>query len=394
MTGTIPGVGTFRAHIWYPQGRNGPRPEPMSFGAASGRWVILNLVSADDTMRWPREVELSELTGLGPLEFAVLETMESLGATAEHPHVKCHRIVEEAEKRFGYGRAYAYLVICDLARPWTARLSLVDFHGNFGGNHYDAPDPMYTEARLSPLGAIALRSERGEIGPVPIALINGTLYQGGVRPPFDPFRLLDGLEGLIGHPGMGDQDLQRVVGPPSFRQSCQVRGDIVGLYRGMTVMLTLRPRYQLLDAGGRQVIIARDFPPGLWSDDMVHALGWHATDEAWREWHRRSHRAAGFERLAICGVRDRTSGLADHTGDTVEIWLDDGANAEEVLASLCPPGGEASHDYREPEPDLRQAVVAHLGASLRDYLTGWVQRAGANTNSSGLHELRNAIATV
>jgi hypothetical protein len=35
-----------------------------------------------------KEVELSELTGLGPLELAVLESMELLGATPELPHVK------------------------------------------------------------------------------------------------------------------------------------------------------------------------------------------------------------------------------------------------------------------------------------------------------------------
>jgi hypothetical protein len=335
---------------------------------------------------------LSELTGLGPLELAVLESMELLGATPEHPHVKCHRIVEAAEERFCYGRAYAYLLACDLARPWKARLSLVDFHGNFGGDHYEAPDPMYTEARLSRVGALALRSEREEVGPVPIALINGTLYQGGVRPPFDPLGLLGGLEGFLGDPVIGDTELQRVVGPPSFRQPCQVAGDIAGLYRGQTEALTLRPRYELLDRNGRWAIIARDFPPDLWADDMVQALRWHASDEAWRDWHSRSRRAAGFDRLAICAVRNRTTGLLDHTGDTVEITLEDGADAGEVLASLCPSGTEATNDYREPEPDLRQTVVADFGCSLRDLLGGWVQRASGVT--SGLHELRQAIGAV
>jgi hypothetical protein len=140
---------------------------------------------------------VSDRTGMGPLELAVLDTLAGLGAAAHRPHVKCDRVVRVVEDRFGYGRSYSYRVICNLAQSWKARVMLVDFHGKYGGDHEPPAQPSYTEARLSRVGMLALGAERGEIAPLPVGLINGTLYQDGDRPPFDPLRILDALDRLL-----------------------------------------------------------------------------------------------------------------------------------------------------------------------------------------------------
>ena len=48
-----------------------------------------------------------------------------------------------------------------------------------------------------------MASEHGEVGPVPLGLINGTFYSGGLRPPFDPDRVLMALRRLLDGDSLG-----------------------------------------------------------------------------------------------------------------------------------------------------------------------------------------------
>ncbi|HEX4865915.1 MAG TPA: hypothetical protein VFV02_17735 [Acidimicrobiales bacterium] len=330
---------------------------------------------------------MSELTGLGPLELGVLESMGGLGATPDHRHVKCDRIVRAIEEETGFGRSYAYMVMCDLAQPWQARVRLVDFHGNAGGGHYPPAAPVYTEARLTSTGLLALRSERAEIGPVPIGLINGTVYQDGERPPFDPGRVVDALSRLLTDPDLGDEEVNSLVGPPSFPQPCEVDGDIAALFQGTKVILTLRPRYEVAERDGRPVILIHDLPPAVWADDVVNILQVHTSDEAWAEWHI-GYTPPGRDRLPISRVRDLTTGLIDHTGDVVEISLDLETDPLAVIAALRSPERHRSHDD-EPLLGLRQEVSVDLGSSVAGLLRAWVGRARGD--ASGVQELRRIL---
>lgn len=342
---------------------------------------------------------MSWLTGLGPLELATVECMEGLGAGPDQPHVKCARIVHSVEQRFGYGRSYTYEVVCDLSHAWKVRLAPVSFHGNNGGGRFPPANPRYTEARCSPIGALALRAERGEVGPVPIGLINGTIYQEGDRPPLEPSNVLYALERLAIDPDTESQEIDHIVGPPGFAQPCDIEGDLAGFSQGKRVVLILRPRYaglkfdqpeetdQKYPNDGGRVIVARDFPPGLWADDLVDALSWHESEEAWRSWHAASYRAAGFDRVPLTKVRNHTTGAVDHSNELVAIRIEENADIDSVLAAL---NSGRTDEYEAPEPDLRQLLPVQINGGVANTLRGWLKKAGGDT--SGLDALRNLLS--
>src|SRR5258708_450806 len=80
----------------------------------------------------------------------------------------------------GLARGHACEVLTDRALPWKIAARLVDPRGNFGSRDGDPPAMWrYTDARLSPVGQVALAAERGETAPVPVGLINGSTCQWG-----------------------------------------------------------------------------------------------------------------------------------------------------------------------------------------------------------------------
>ena len=164
---------------------------------------------------------VTERTGLGPLEVAVLEGLAAGGlggggAVPGRPHRKVAKTLSIIEAQFEFARTYAYEALLDLARPWKVLLRLVDFHGNYGSKDFVAADPSFVEARLSPAGALALASERSEIGPLPVGLINGSIYSGGTRPPFDPSAIVTALLRLCDDPTLDDESLCELAGAPRF----------------------------------------------------------------------------------------------------------------------------------------------------------------------------------
>src|SRR5262245_14558627 len=102
---------------------------------------------------------MSERTGLGPLELAVLEAAQP--RTAGSARYRRSSTVLSAVAQQGFGPSYAYPVLVDLAVPWKRHLCLLDGQGNYGSPGDDPPaDAEYTEVRLSPLGRLALAAER------------------------------------------------------------------------------------------------------------------------------------------------------------------------------------------------------------------------------------------
>lgn len=135
--------------------------------------------------------------------------------------------VLDAERRLG--PRYAYPLIQDLAVPWRLHLPLLQPNGNWGSQGNDpAAEAKYTEVRLSRVGELALRVERGELGPVPLGLIEGSLYRDGPAPPFSPRQVLDAVAS-----GAAD------CGPPTLPTGGRVTGDVDGLLAGRRVRLEL-----------------------------------------------------------------------------------------------------------------------------------------------------------
>jgi len=113
---------------------------------------------------------MSEATGLGILDVAILEACQHAGADSDSAYLKTQHVLDVLHERTGIGHRHAYEPLCDMARPWSSQLALIDFHGNYGSPDFGPAAARYTECRLTPLGAVALAAEQHSIGPLPIGL--------------------------------------------------------------------------------------------------------------------------------------------------------------------------------------------------------------------------------
>jgi hypothetical protein len=75
---------------------------------------------------------VSDRTGSGLVELAVLETMSAATAGRPRAHVDCTEAVASIEERIGLGPRYGYEVLLDLARPWIVPVPLVSVAGSKG----------------------------------------------------------------------------------------------------------------------------------------------------------------------------------------------------------------------------------------------------------------------
>jgi hypothetical protein len=105
-------------------------------------------------------MEVSDRTGSGLVELAVLETVSAATAGRTRAHVVCRKAVAGIEERIGLGPRYGYEVLLDLARPWIIPVRTVSVAGNRGDRSFpqDA-GPEYTECRPSHVGQLVLDAE-------------------------------------------------------------------------------------------------------------------------------------------------------------------------------------------------------------------------------------------
>ncbi len=128
---------------------------------------------------------MSHATGLGLVDTALLLAVDAAGASERYK--KSSLILKRLTADTGEDASDACMAMTSLIQPWLAPLPLLDGNGNFGSPGNDPPaDPGYTECRLSPAGRAAVAAERGDGPPVPLGLVNGSTFRGGLRPPFSP----------------------------------------------------------------------------------------------------------------------------------------------------------------------------------------------------------------
>ena len=201
---------------------------------------------------------MSARTGLGALEVAVLAAVAEVGGRPGAGHRWTTHVLDVLESEQDFGARYAYPLLQDLAAPWRRHLPLLDPSGNWGTKHGDpAADARYTEVRLSEVGALALAAERGEAGPVPLGLVEGSLYRDGPVPPFAPDRVLEALM-------TGGAD----AGPPVLPTGGTVEGDIEALLAGRRARLRLG--CTVVVEPGRLVLT--EIPLGVTIDLLVEHL--------------------------------------------------------------------------------------------------------------------------
>src|ERR1035437_5393347 len=219
---------------------------------------------------------MSERTGLGPLELAVLRSVSATaGPTGRHALTTA--VLEHLEAVEGIGPAYGLTVAADLGSSWRGHLCLLDLEGNWGSVGGDPPvDPRYTQVRLSPLGELALAAEERRVGPVRIGLVDGSLYRGGKAPPLAPARPLRTVAALLEDNTLPDGDLAEMIGLPSLPTGGTVHGDIEGLYAGRSARLLQSCAITVEQDPGGQLLVISGTPLGV----AVEQIGRNLMDRA------------------------------------------------------------------------------------------------------------------
>jgi hypothetical protein len=181
---------------------------------------------------------VSDRTGSGLVELAILETLSAATGGRPRAHVVCAKAVAGVEERIGLGPRYGYEVLLDLARPWIVPVPTVSVVGNKGDPDFpDAAGPEYTECRPSHAGQLVLDAEAHRLAPVPVGIINGTTYRGGMQPPLEPPRVLAALRRLLEDPHVRDSDVLGIVGLPYSTACCEVTGDLDALMKGRRAVI-------------------------------------------------------------------------------------------------------------------------------------------------------------
>jgi hypothetical protein len=250
---------------------------------------------------------MGQRSGVGLVELAILEALDARRARPGGRPVRCEKVLATLESELGLARGYAYPVLIDLAQPWKLPVPLIEGRGNFGGRGNDPPaSPRYTEARLSPVGQVALAAERGEIAPVPIGMINGSTHREGIRPPFRPAAVIDAIRQVLLRPRLSGARITGIVGPPDFITGCTVTGDLAALAAGQYAELGLHARVMVTDgahvrdrvsraavpghrppgwAPSRPLIVIDRFPPYTNPDEVGLSISKRAGEYSWHARH-------------------------------------------------------------------------------------------------------------
>jgi hypothetical protein len=271
---------------------------------------------------------MGQRSGVGLVELAILEALDARPARPGGRPVPCEKVLAALEGELGLARGYAYQVLIDLAQPWKVPLPLVEGIGNFGGRGNDPPaSPRYTEARLSPVGQVALAAERGQIAPVPVGMINGNTHREGLRPPFRPAAVIDAIRQVLARPRLSGSLITGIVGPPDFITGCTATGDLAALAAGQYAELGLHARVTVTDAAhvrdrvtkaavpghrppgftrdpGRPVIVIDKFPPYVNTDEVILSIADRAQGHSW---HARHPELGALTGLPIRNVEDLTT---------------------------------------------------------------------------------------
>ncbi len=175
---------------------------------------------------------MGERSGLGLVDMALLSSIERHGSLPNQPHTKCATVIFSLDQEVGLAPVYAYLALCDLAKPWIVNPTLVNFHGELGTRDKPGAVMRMTECRLCWLGAVAVAAERGEIAPVPLGLIFGNTHLLGHQPPFDALGVVAAVRLVLEDPLVPAADVGAAIGPPVFPTGSEATGDLDSLIAG------------------------------------------------------------------------------------------------------------------------------------------------------------------
>jgi hypothetical protein len=314
----------------------------------------------------------AERTGLPALEVALLATAAHTGAEGEAPRRQCAQLLAEFDRRHGCGRRYGYPLLIDLATPWTVWLPLLDGAGNFGSPDPDdePADPEYTRCRLSAAGLLAVAADRGDGPPVPVGLINGSMYRGGRQPPYDPHRMIAAVLRAAQSPGLPDDELAAVAGPPAFPAGCAVAGDLAGLAAGRRTELRLTAAVTQGRWHEQAVLDITRLPPRTGRAEVIAAIRARARRPPPWALDRRPE-LLEHSWVPVREVREERDEAGSGSGSAIRCLLLPGTDPDRAAAALRETWG------------VSVTAEAVLPAPLPALLRSWIRRHGPGPATAG-----------
>lgn len=224
--------------------------------------------------------------GLKPVHRRVLFAMNVLGNDYNKPYKKSARVVGDVIGKYHpHGDSAAYDTIVRMAQPFSLRYMLADGQGNFGSVDGDSAAAMrYTEVRMSRIAhqlLADLDKETVDFVPnydgteqipdvlptrIPNLLANGS---SGIAvgmatniPPHNLNEVVDGCLAMIKNPDISFEELMEYIPGPDFPTAGIISGrqGIIDAYRTGRGKVYIRARAEVIEDGGRDVIIVHELP--------------------------------------------------------------------------------------------------------------------------------------
>lgn len=237
--------------------------------------------------------------GLKPSQRRILYAMRELGVLPNRKHLKSARIVGETIGKYHpHGDQAVYPTLVHMAQPWSMREVLIDGQGNFGSVEGDPPAAMrYTEARLSPLGALLMEDmDKDTVDFVPNydethteptvfpAAFPNLLVNGGTGiavgmatniPPHNLGEVIDAICAQIDNPDITVTQLMKYIKGPDFPTGCMICGTegIKKYFTDGRGTLKVRGRVGVEQLkGGKEQIVITEIPYGVNRAQLVERI--------------------------------------------------------------------------------------------------------------------------
>ena len=212
---------------------------------------------------------------------------------------------------------------------------------------------------------------------MPIGLINGNTYRQGLRPPYNPRAIMAAIREVIKRPGIPDEELTGIAGPPSFLTGCTVTGNLTALAAGRRTELRLQAQLTISDDGSE--VIIGNIPPNASTDDVAATIANRARVPQWADKHPDLHRRPS---RPLGGIRDETHDWPSPYGRIICV-PGRGTPAGQLRDMLLDiPGVWTTMPVALPQPlpaMIKHWARAHAGQDVPASLAALEQALGGDT---------------
>lgn len=319
--------------------------------------------------------------GLKPVQRRILYSMWNLHLKNSEPFKKSARIVGDVIGRYHpHGDISIYEALVRMAQDWKSNFPLIEMHGNKGSIDDDPAAAMrYTESRLEKISELMLKDldrkvvkmapnfDDSEYEPIVLPALFPNLLVNGAKgiaagfateiPPHNLGEVIDATIALIKNPTISIEELSEIVKGPDFPTGAIINGinEIKKALSSGQGRITISSKYHYVyDKKDESKIIGIEIieiPFGVVKSKLVADIDAIAIDK----------KISGIKE-----VLDQT----DRNGISIFIQLEDGANADAIIAYLMNKTElSISYSYNMVAIDNNRPVILNLYSALIAYLS-------------------------